>query len=238
MKFDLLPHLYVLRQMVIRIFTVYLLVFFCCYYFKQSIIEYITYPLCALLNDNVIIYTNLTEAFLVYIKVPALTGVIISMPYIAYQIFLFARSGLTSKERAIFRIICFFIPILSWLGAIFVIYIIMPCAWSFFLSYQGEINKINFVFRAKIGEYVSLTISLIFAFIIAFQVPIVTLLAHIFKICSISDLRRYRRYVILVSFIVAAVITPPDILSQIFLALTMILLYELGILMVKLCKTK
>ena len=201
------------------------------YYFSGEIFQFLLQPLVdSSLDTRRIIYTGLTEAFFTYLSLSTFVGFIISMPLIALQIYLFISPGLYAPEKKITKILLLASPILFIVGGLFVFYFVIPKAWSFFISFEMTSGATPIILEAKISEYLSLVIKLIMAFGIAFQMPIILIILSLFRIISAEMLRSKRRIAIVINFIIAGVITPPDILSQISLAIPMVLLYEFSII--------
>ena len=228
-------HLLELKSRVLKILICFLAAFFLCYYFSDQIYMVLLEPL-AKINDNKvrnIIYTGLAEAFFTYLKLAAYSAFVIISPIIATQIYLFIRPGLHSRERKIAAFILFMAPILFWLGSIFVFYYVMPKAWHFFLSFENNNTLMPIILQAKISEYLSLVMQLLIAFGVAFQLPIAILVLNLLKIVTIDSLKKQRRLAIVINFIIAGILTPPDVLSQFALAIPMVLLYELSIALCK-----
>jgi len=234
----LLEHLIELRKRLIYILIAFFLTFAVCYNFSEEIFQFLVKPLAALLQEKGagrrLIYTGLTEAFLTYIKVAAFAASLIAFPLIASQVWMFIAPGLYQNERKLFISLLVATPILFVLGAIFAYTVIFPAAYQFFLSFESSaaIGSLPIQFEAKVNEYLSFVMRLIFAFGICFEMPIVlTLLASIGVVSRQSLIEKWRIAVLLI-FIVAAVITPPDVLSMLGLALPLIILYGLSIIMV------
>ena len=228
-------HLIELRNRLFYCIVAILLAFVLCYHFAQNIYDFLLQPLLAAFGDQSskrIIYTSLTEAFITYLKLSLTSAIFFTFPFIAFQIYLFIAPALYKKEKKFILAIMFFCPFLFLIGAIMVYELVLPLAFKFFLSFQNfnPTNSLPIELEAKIGEYLDLVMQLIFAFGIAFQLPILLICLVKFGILSVDNLRKKRKYWIVIIFSVAAVITPPDVLSQILLALPMILLYEIAII--------
>jgi sec-independent protein translocase protein TatC len=208
------------------------------YLFADRIFQFLLNPLTEVmaaqnLSRN-LIYTSLTEAFITKLKLAIFTGVFFSAPIVAWQIYRFIAPGLFKRERMAFIPYLVFSPILFFTGAFLVYAYIMPLAWSFFISFESDLSVgMPLILEAKISEYISLVISLIIAFGAAFQLPLVlVLLVHV-GFLKVEKLVSFRRYAIVLIFLVAAIITPPDVLSQVALAVPLVLLYEISILICK-----
>jgi|TARA_B100000787_G_C16188869_1_gene296236 sec-independent protein translocase protein TatC len=233
-------HLKELRKKLLFSIIFFILSFIVCFYFSKQLFVFLAKPLTDILGDgNGLIYTALQEAFLTNVKVSFFTAAFISFPFLSYQIWSFVSPGLLKKEKSISFPTLISIPFLFLLGAATVYYLISPIAWNFFLSFQSsQSDLINITLQAKMNEYLSLMMTFIFAFGLAFQLPVVLLLCVRFRILTIDQLVAFRKYAIVLSFVFAAIITPPDPFSQISLALPIILLYEISILISKLLEKK
>ena len=229
---NFLDHLKELRQKLIYSIIFFILSFIVSFYFSQSIFEFLAKPLTSILQDgNGLIYTALQEAFLTNVKVAFFTAAFISFPFLSFQIWSFISPGLLKKEKKISLPSLIAIPFLFLLGAAVVYYLISPIAWKFFLSFQtSQADSINITLQAKMNEYLSLMMTFIFAFGLAFQLPVILILLLRVGVLTIQQLVSFRKYAIVLAFIFAAIITPPDPFSQISLALPVIILYEVSIL--------
>lgn len=239
LKLSLTQHLGELRRRLIFCLLFFLLAFGFSYYYSEAIYAFILKPLeqayigIGDLKNKKLIYTDLTEAFTTYLKLSVISSLFFSLPFILLQIYLFVAPGLYKKEKKIVLAIISFSPLLFFCGAAFVYYFIAPLAFRFFLGFERASNSGSFIaieLQAKIGEYLDLFSNLIFAFGLAFQLPIIMILLVRMGILSAEGLRKKRKYWIILIFIIAAIITPPDVISQIAMALPMCLFYELAII--------
>lgn len=232
----LLDHLLELRQRLILMLVGFVVVFAICYYYSEPIFQFLVRPLANLLQEKGegrrLIYTGLTEAFLTYIKVAAFAAAFLSFPLFAMQIWRFIAPGLYENERKLCVGLFLATPLLFFSGAVFAYTIIFPNAYEFFLSFESNTGYLPIQLEAKVNEYLSFVMRLIFAFGICFELPVVlTLLAGTGMITPQTLIDKWRIAVVLI-FVIAAFITPPDILSMVGLALPLIMLYGLSILMV------
>ncbi len=178
------------------------------------------------------IFTALHEAFFTQIKVAFFIAVFIAFPIILLQIWRFVAPGLYKSERMAFLPFLLATPILFFLGGAMVYYLVIPLAWDFFLSFQiaGGENALSIELEPRISEYLSLVMRLIFAFGIAFELPVLLLLLAKARIITADGMAKNRKYAVLMAFIAAAILTPPDVISQVMLAIPVILLYEISII--------
>ncbi len=237
-------HLTELRSRLVKS-VVYLFIFFVvCYFFSENIYFFLVEPYAdAVKNDDIsrrMIFTALHETFITYLKVAFFAAMFISSPIFLTQIWKFVAPGLYKNERKALLPYLIVTPTLFLLGGILVYYLIMPLAIKFFLSFEtpAQINSLPIQLEPKVNEYLSLIMRLIFAFGISFQLPVLlSLLARVGFIDS-KYLKKRRKYVIVIIFAFAAVLTPPDPITQIGLGIPLLILYELSILSVSLIEKK
>ena len=224
---------------------IYLFIFFIVsYFFAENIYGFLVEPYAnAVKDDNInrrLIYTALQETFITYLKVAFFSAMFFASPLIITQIWKFIAPGLYKNERKALLPYLIATPILFLLGGMLVYYLIMPLAINFFLSFESssQISNLPIQLEAKVNEYLSLIMRLIFAFGISFQLPVLlNLLARTGFVDSIY-LKKKRKYVIVIIFAAAALLTPPDPITQIGLGIPLLILYELSILSVKLTEKK
>lgn len=210
-----------------------------CYMFRDQILGVLIDPLAKTMNaeggTQRLIYTNLTEAFFTALKISFLTALFITLPFILMQVWKFVAPGLYKREQGAFLPFLIATPVLFVLGGLLVYFFVMPMAWKFFLGFQtsGAETTLPIQLEARIGDYLSLIITLIFAFGLCFQLPVLLMLLARAGFIKAIDLSSRRKYAIVAAFIVGAVLTPPDIISQTMLALPIIALYEISILLIR-----
>ena len=237
-------HLAELRKRLINSFIFLLIFFVGCYFFAEYIYGFLVEPFAkAVKNDGTdrrLIFTALQETFLTYLKVAFFTAFFVTCPFILMQIWKFIAPGLYKHEKTAILPYLVLTPILFFLGGMLVYYLIMPLAIKFFLSFEstGMSTNLPIQLEAKVNEYLSLVMKLIFAFGISFQLPVVlSLLARVGAVDS-DFLKKRRKYVIVIIFAAAALLTPPDPITQIGLAIPLLILYELSIFSVKFIENK
>ena len=240
----LLDHLIELRRRLLYCAVGLLVLFFICYGFSEQIYGFLVRPLADILEgqggERRMIYTALYEAFFTYIKVAFFAALFLGFPLIATQIWMFVAPGLYKHEKGAFLPFLIATPILFFMGGALVYYLIFPLAWKFFLSFEvaGGAGALPIQLEAKVDEYLSLVMRLIFAFGLCFELPVLmTLLARVGLVTS-QGMKEKRKYAIVLAFVAAAVLTPPDVISQIGLAVPTILLYEISILCVRMMEKK
>lgn len=230
----LLEHLIELRMRILRSVIAFMLAFVVCYIFAENIYEFLVQPLAIAFGDDEgrrLIFTAPQETFITYLRISAFGALCISFPWLAGEIWMFVAPGLYKKEKGAFFPFMLAIPVLFLTGASLIYYLIMPLIFSFFLGFEspGGDGGLPIELETRVSEYLSLVMTLIFAFGISFQLPVLLTLLGRVGIVSSAMLRKGRKYAVVGVFLAAAFLTPPDVISQIGLALPVLLLYELSI---------
>ncbi len=235
-KKTFLEHFTELRSRLIQIIFIYIAAFSISYYFAEELYFFAAKPLIEILGSQTrFIYTGLTEAFFTYLNLAAKSAFVIILPVIIFHLYKFIAPGLYKQEKNMFRFLSISSPILFILGILFVYNFVMPKAFEFLLTFQqnGSGGEYSLNLEAKINEYISLFTSLLLSFGIAFQLPIFILLLVFMNIIKAENLSKNRRFAIILIFIIAGIITPPDVMSQLFLAFPLMGLYEITIIIAK-----
>ena len=239
----LISHLVELRQRLFRSMIGLVIMFVICFYFATDIFNFLVVPYekaAGGIREIEFIYTAPQEYFFTQLKLAFFGGLFLSFPLIASQVYMFVAPGLYKNERGAFIPYLVATPILFIIGSALVYYMVMPLAMGFFLSMEqtAEDGRASIQLVARVSEYLGLTMTLIFAFGLVFQLPVVLTLLGKIGIVSSEGLKSKRRYAVVAAFAMAAVLTPPDPISQIGLALPTILLYEISILSVRLIERR
>lgn len=232
-RMPLLDHLIELRARLIRAALALALAFAVCFYFAREIFGFLVQPLIAA-GQGKIIYTQLFEAFFVEVKVALFAAFMIAFPVIANQIWRFVAPGLYAQEKRALLPFLFATPVLFLAGAATAYYGTIPVALKFLLQYQGDMGGIQQEALPTVGNYLSFIMHFILAFGIAYLLPILLMLLERAGIVTLDQLRSGRRYAIVGAFAIAAVATPPDVVSQLLLAIPLWMLYELAIVAIRL----
>ena len=237
-EMTLIEHITELRKRLLWSFLYIIMIFVVCFYFADQLFAFLAKPLVDLMDlekGQGFIYTALQEAFFTELKIAFFFSLFFAFPLIAIQIWKFIAPGLYRNEKRAFLPFLVATPILFFAGGAMVYYFISPIAWKFFLSYQNMNNSgVPIRLEAKMGEYLALMMRFIFAFGLAFQLPVVLGLLAKANLVQHQTLRKFRKYAIVIAFLSAAFLTPPDPFSQISLALPIIILYEVSIYIAKL----
>ena len=238
-KAPLLDHLIELRQRLLYCVIGLVVAFFISFYFADQIFAFLVQPLIRAFGSGEepkLIYTKLYEAFFVQLKVALFSAFFVSFPLIANQMWGFVAPGLYRKEKNALLPFLLATPVLFTLGAAMAYYLVMPTAFRFFLSFeQMDTSDGGFAQEAlpAMADYLSLVMHLVFAFGLAFLLPVLLMLLARAGIISLDTLVKGRRYAIVAAFALAAVITPPDVISQLMLAVPLVLLYEISIIAIR-----
>ena len=239
-----ISHLTELRKRLIHCLVFLFSIFVVCYFFSEYIYGFLVDPYYSAVKEDGterrLIFTALQETFLTYLKVSFFTAFFVTSPFILIQVWKFIAPGLYKHEKSALMPYLIITPILFLLGGMLVYYLIMPLAIKFFLSFEssGAITNLPIQLEAKVNEYLSLIMKLIFAFGLSFQLPVVLSLLARIGIIDSEFLKQRRKYVVVIIFTAAAILTPPDPVTQIGLAIPLLILYELSIFSVNMIEKK
>ncbi len=237
-------HFIELRSRLLNSLIFVFIVFIISYIFAEHIYSFLVEPYANAVKDDQIsrrlIFTALHETFITYIKVAFFAAIFLGSPVLLIQIYKFIAPGLYKNEKKALLPYLISTPILFLLGGLLVYYLVMPLAIKFFLSFEtlGSNTALPIQLEAKVNEYLSLIMRLIFAFGISFQLPILLNLLARIGVVNSNYLKTRRRYVIVIIFALAAILTPPDPITQVGLAIPLLLLYELSIFTVRFTEKK
>ncbi len=233
-KMALLDHLVELRSRLLYSVIGFIIAFIVCFFFAAPLFNFLVAPLADLWQGDTerrLIFTALHEKFFTDVKVAFFAALFVSFPLISIQLWTFVAPGLYKREKMAFLPFLIATPFLFFGGGAFVYYLVLPIAWQFFASFEqfGGAGLLAIELEPKVDQYLALVMRLIFAFGLAFELPVVISLLVRVGFATSEGLKRKRRYAVLLAFVAAAILTPPDPLSQIGLAVPIILLYEISI---------
>lgn len=231
-KAPLLDHLIELRGRLLKCVYALVICGAICFYFSDKLFAFLIQPLREAFGEGKgqLVYTKLYEAFFVQVKIAMFGAFCLSFPVIANQLWAFVAPGLYAKEKRALLPFIIATPVLFTMGAALAYYVVMPTAFHFFLTFQGNAGGLNVEALPSADAYLSLVMQFILAFGISFLMPVLLMLLNRAGFVSREQLIGLRRYMIVAAFIVAAVLTPPDVVSQLMLAIPLILLYEITII--------
>jgi sec-independent protein translocase protein TatC len=244
-EMPLLDHLAELRRRLLWSGVTFIIAFGVCYYFSAKIYDFLAAPLAHALEARgekpQLIYTALYEVFFTYIKVALFAAAFVSFPAVATQLWLFVAPGLYKREKAAMLPFLVATPILFFLGGALAYYVVLPTIYKFLLDFQtvvGAGSDVQIQLMAKVSEYLSTVMKVIFAFGLSFELPVLLTLLGRVGIISASSLRKYRRYAYVGCFVVAAILAPPDALTMCILAGPLVLLFEISVIAVGMVEPK
>ena len=239
-KAPLIEHLIELRQRLLWSVAALTVAFLISIFFADEIFGILVQPLTDAFpaGQGKIIYTKLYEAFFVEIKVAMFAAFFLAFPIISNQLWAFVAPGLYAKEKKAFLPFLIATPLLFMAGASLAYFIVMPTAFTFFLGFEGPVGGLQQEALPAMGDYLSLVMQFILAFGVCFQLPVLLLLLNRAGIVSREQLKGMRRYMVVGAFALAAILTPPDVVSQLMLGIPLILLYEISLLIMWITERK
>ena len=224
-KVPISSHLIELKNRMIKVTIVLAFFFGLCFYFKEFLLFWLEDPLPAKYRGN-LIFIETTEPFFAHMKVSFMGALFISMPYILYHIWFFISPGLKVKEKKITMLFVLFGTLFFLFGGVFCYFLVLPLGLKFLINYGID----YYIMQVTIKFYFSFVVKMILAFAFAFQTPLIMVLLTKFGIINTIKMRLYRKWAFLGSFLLSAVLTPPDIITQVLLGIPLYLLYEFGVL--------
>ncbi|MEA3333380.1 MAG: twin-arginine translocase subunit TatC [Pseudomonadota bacterium] len=231
-EMHLTDHLEELRKRLIFTFIVIAAATVGSYYFAEDLFRLLMAPLLDVMPaDSGLIFTSLTETFFTYLKISLLAGFFVASPVVIYQIWRFSAPGLYAKEKRYVFPFVFFATIFFVGGAMFGYFIVFPFGFKFFMGFASDFITP----MPTVKEYFSFAVRLLFAFGVVFELPVVTAFLAMLGLVSAKTLANKRKFAVLGSFVVAAVLTPPDVVSQLMMAGPIIILYEMSIIVARIC---
>jgi sec-independent protein translocase protein TatC len=236
-KMPLLDHLVELRKRLLWCFLAFAIAFFTCLYFARPILEVLVHPLLQA-GQAKIINTKIFGAFFVELKVAFFSALMISFPVLATQIWKFVAPGLYRNEKKAFLPFLWMTPFLFTAGAALAYFVAMPVAFKFLLSFQGDLGGVQQESLPDVMDYLGVVMLFLFGFGVSFLLPVVLMLLERVGILTLEQLRSGRRYAIVGMAVLSAVLTPPDLFSQILLLVPLILLYEAAIIGIMLTRKR
>ncbi|MEO0973945.1 MAG: twin-arginine translocase subunit TatC [Pseudomonadota bacterium] len=234
----LLAHLVELRKRLLAVLAFFAAAFLLAYTFKQDIYAFLAAPLANIFGEDAnrrMIYTGLHEAFFTYLQLSFFAAVFATIPLALNQIWKFIAPGLYKHERRAMRPFFVLTPVLFLMGSALAYYIVFPLAWRFFSSFESEDigPGLRVELEARVGEYLALVTKLILAFGLSFELPLLLMLTARMGMLTADDLARHRKHAVVIVFALAALITPPDVISQISLGIPVLILYEASIWLIR-----
>ncbi len=231
-----IEHLADLRKCVFKSFLAWFMSFIFCYIQSNFFVGLMTSPLLKVLKglgqDRFFIYTQLTEAFVTHIKVACYSALIVALPYIILQFWSFLRPGLKENEKKVFMTLIAAVPFFFITGLSFAYFVVIPKAFAFLLSFESHQVDYALQLQPKIADYVSFVLRMLLAFGVCFQIPVILAILAKLKLVTVTYLKSTWRVAVVLITVISAIITPPDAMSMILLALAMGVLYTLSILFV------
>ena len=233
----LMDHLVELRKRLIWSFATLLIAFFVAFYFVDPIFTLLVQPLLEAGHDRMI-FTGVMEAFLTRVKVAFFAAIMISFPVLATQLWLFIAPGLYKQERKAFLPFLLMTPVLFIMGSALAYFFAVPVALHFMLGFEGDLGGVTQEALPGVGNYLDFITKFLFGFGVAFLLPVLLMLVERAGLVRLEQLQKGRRYAIVAAFVVAAVLTPPDVISQLLLAGPLVLLYEAALIGIRITRRR
>lgn len=232
MKMTLMQHFSELRRRVLWVFLIFAVGFGLGWFVAPYLQEFLTAPLMSVWPDGAMLYTGLADGLLIQFNLATLVALLISLPALLWHIWAFVSPGLHKKEKVFIVPVLILSPVLFLLGAAFAFYILFPVVFKFFVD-MNQASPVPSIMLPAARDYLSFAIGLLKVFGIAFQMPLILVLLNRLGILSRASVVKFRRYAVVFIFVIAAILTPPDIVSQTMLAIPMWALFEISIFFMK-----
>lgn len=223
-----------LRSRLLYCFSYSMILFVILCFFANQLYNLLTKPLLLYLPAKNLIATKISATFLVPMKFTFIVSLFLLIPYFFYHVWSFISPALYLKEKKTMWLLLFPTIILFYLGVVFAYYLVLPVVFHFFI----QTTPAQVTLMPDISQYLDFSLRILFAFGLAFEVPVIVFVLVLFNICSVAKLKSIRRYIIVLSFVIAMILSPPDVFSQTLLAIPLWLLYELGIFLADIAKHK
>jgi len=234
-KQPFMSHLEELRKRLISSAIAVGLGFSLCYFFSERIFQVLIEPLKAAMPEgDSLIFTALPEMFVTYLKVALVTGILLAAPYLFYQMWMFVTPGLYKHEKSLVIPFVFISSVLFVGGALFGYFVVFPFGFKFFIGFSNEYVKA----LPSVKQYFGFALKLLFAFGVVFELPVIIFFLTKMGIVTTALLKQKRKYAILLTFVAAAILTPPDVITQCMMAGPLIILYEVGIIVSRFARKK
>jgi len=228
----IMDHLVELRKRLIWSFATLLIAFFVAFYFVDPIFTVLVHPLLEAGHDRMI-FTGVMEAFFTRVKVAFFSAIMISFPVLATQLWLFIAPGLYKQERSAFLPFLLMTPVLFILGSSLAYFFAVPVALHFLLGFEGNLGGVTQEALPGVGNYLDFITKFLFGFGVSFLLPVLLMLVERAGLVRLEQLQKGRRYAIVIAFVIAAVLTPPDVISQLLLAIPLVVLYEAALIAIR-----
>jgi sec-independent protein translocase protein TatC len=233
----LLDHLIELRRRLIWSFATLVVTFVFCFAFVDQIFTFLVQPLLAAGHERMI-FTGVMEAFFTRVKVAFFAAIMVGFPMLATQLWLFIAPGLYRQEKKAFLPFLLMTPVLFIGGAAFAYYLTVPVALHFLLGFEGNLGGVTQEALPGVGNYLDFITKFLFGFGVSFLLPVLLMLIERAGLVTLEQLQKGRRYAIVIAFVIAAILTPPDVISQLLLAIPLILLFEAALIGIRITRKR
>ena len=230
-KMTLLQHFLEFKKRILYVFVFFTISFLFSFFISDYFIEFFSIPFTKILPNTPLVYNNLTDGFFIKFSISGFTSLLFTVPFFLWHLWKYISPGLYKNEKRVILPIILMSPILFLFGGVFAFYFLYPLIFEFFVNLNN--SKINNLFLPNINNYLEFSIGLIKVFGVAFQMPLILFMLNKIGFLPKASLIAFRKYAYVIIFIISAILTPPDVLSQFMLAIPMIVLFEISILFMK-----